>query len=679
MSIKLGNAEINAISIIEPYSAADLGGTDYSEAGLEPDWVRPSEWMDMPVINSGDNQIAMLMMVESGTVNRYASMQMISHSNNSGIHTTIDWGDGTSSLAYTTSNNSTIYPDHYYNFEDLPEDTEIPFNGTVARQALIQMSSPSGFAYLNVSTMNGQLDPNKNTLYSNSQSTNIVDIHVNAPDMTQFVAGSNSRHLERLHINCDTIINSPFNGLKNLRVAYIPSGATTGRTSLSQMFYSCEKLKRAPMLDTSSATSLNDLFHNCFSLTYVPEYDTSNVTNFYTVFWQCRSLDYIPFSDFSNATSLSHAFGGMQNLKAFPNGISWPTGLYDSTNLFKGNEDMVYIPDDINLSGASTLANMFNGCTSLRRVPDIYAPNATSMSNCFGNCHSLKKINIKDISSVTNMHYAMSPCSELREVAVENVPTGVTTFFALYLSNSKLIKSTDFYTGNATDVRYMYGGCKELERAQTIDMSNASDIRQIFQHCRKIKEVNFININNKIGDALSAFEGCVSLESIPSGLFQDYNSCPSYTYDMFSNTNITRVQNINLSGCIQSNNRSPFYINNVHELDNIILGSGAYLYGLIYNNEFISRIPAWDAYGVKNLDNGFRECINLSWSDLKNMECSTSYYNCLLGSGALENIFNNLASGVVGQSIDIRDNYGVSELHPDTIAIATSKGWTVTT
>ena len=99
----------------------------------------------------------------------------------------------------------------------------------------------------------------------------------------------------------------------------------------------------------------------------------------------------------------------------------------------------------------------------------------------------------------------------------------------------------------------------------------------------------------------------------------------------------------------------------------------------MYGNKYISTIPDWDVSGVRNLDLAFYSCSSLEWSDLKNTECSISYYDCLLGSGALENIFNNLASGVTSKTVNVAHNYGASQLHADTIAIATNKGWTVTT
>ena len=75
----------------------------------------------------------------------------------------------------------------------------------------------------------------------------------------------------------------------------------------------------------------------------------------------------------------------------------------------------------------------------------------------------------------------------------------------------------------------------------------------------------------------------------------------------------------------------------------------------------------------------FYQCRSLQWCGLTNIPTSISFYDNFLGSGALTHIFNNLVSGVTGQTIDIRNNYGTAELHSDTIAIAENKGWTVTT
>ena len=689
MSIKLGNAEVNAISIIEPYSIGDLGGTDYSVGNLEPDWVRPSEWMDMPVINSGDNKVAMLIAVESGVLNKDIGFFLRGAQSNSpsyATHSIIDWGDGSSDLVYFEGQPVDYYY-HSYNFDDLPENTEFLFDGKLARQVIIQIdSSASGLDYLNLTRSNGAYYNGRDVHSSNGQSSNILDLYIDAPDLKViYNGGSQQKHLERMHVNCDSISNiTLFKNLPSLKVAHISSGATAGLSSLQEFFFGCSKLQQAPFIDTSSATKLRGVFQGCHSIKTIPNLDTSSCTDFSTMFWECRSLEYIPDFDYSKATTLSHTFGNMHNLKAVPHGLRWPTGTYDFYNGFYNNKEMVYVASDMNTSGITSLSQSFRECTSLKKIPEIYCPNATTMFYAFYNCDSLKKIHLKDISSVTDMTYSMSNCDELREVTGENLPTGVTTFFTTFYQSSKLLKAPEFYTGNATNLNHMYGNCDELEYAQTIDASNATSIYAIFQGCRKIKDARFINVNTKITDARYAFDACESLKSIPSGLFVDYNSCPSRADLMFNRcSSLREVNNIVLSGCIQSNNISPFRNSpeglDIRKFGNIEFGSGVYLDWLIHNNDKVTSVPDWDFSGVESLHGAFWDCNGLAWSDVKNTKTTIHYYNCLLGSGAIENIFNNLASGVVGQSIDIRDNYGVSELHPDTIAIATSKGWTVTT
>ena len=677
MGMKLGNAEINAVSVIEPYDDSHLGDI-YANSSLEPEWVRPSEWLDLPVINSGESKIAMLMLVESGAVNKNIGMQLRNYAPNY-LHTTIDWGDGSSSLAYSQTSNAEVYH-HDYNYSDLPESSEIDLYGTTFRQTLIQMDAASGLEYFNISQMNGSANPNRDSFNSNAQSNLILDVHISLSSLGTFVnGGSSSRDLERVRVDCGNITTaSVFSYLPSLRVAHISSGAFSGNTNLSNIFVNCPKLQSAPILETSSATNMQGIFGYCYSLKSIPTYDTSNVTNFYTAFYQCKSLKEFPAWDFSKANNLSHAFNSLEALKSIPHGISWPTGLYNSTNLFSSCSELVYAAQDINLSGASTLSSMFSNCKNLKKVPKIFAPNATHMRNCF-NVTSLEKVHVEDISSVTDMHYAFAQNPDLKEVICENIPTGVTSFFACFHQDYKLKKAPNFDTSNATDIRHMFDGA-DIRHAVTIDMSNATNLLHIFNSNKQIKDVKFLNIDNKITDASTAFANCYSLTSIPSGLFQDYNSSPSKVNGIFSNCNIREAKDVDLSGCTNTSNHSPFY-NNVgfRTFENIKFGPEIYLYGFMYGNKYISRIPDWDVSGVKNLDHAFRHCHSLEWSDLKNTECSISYYDCLLGSGALENIFINLASGVTAKTLDITQNYGTSQLHPDTIAIATNKGWVVTT
>jgi hypothetical protein len=82
----------------------------------------------------------------------------------------------------------------------------------------------------------------------------------------------------------------------------------------------------------------------------------------------------------------------------------------------------------------------------------------------------------------------------------------------------------------------------------------------------------------------------------------------------------------------------------------------------------------------ESLDNTnmFNYARGLTNARLSGVKASIGFYDCNLGSGNITNIFNDLET-VSSATIDIRENYGTSWLHSDTIAIATNKGWTVTT
>ena len=686
MTIKLGSStEINTVSIIEPYSAADLGATDFDEQYPFDTWVRPDEWLDMPVFNPTDSKAAILVAVESGSAPEKVSIYTRGDSaNNYKTYSTIDWGDGSSEI-YSGNGSPSFWLTHEFNFADLPANSEFMFNGRVARQAMIMIDgSVSGIDYVNLTRLNGYNDSDHVTTSRYNKYSKALEVSINAPELKLCYNSSSNRNLEKISIYCDNYYDgaqSPFKDSIGLKVAVMNSGATSSNTNLDNFFFGCLDLQQAPFLDTSSATTMRGLFQNCNKIRSVPTYDSSNVTDFYTCFWECRSLERFPEWDYSKATSLSHTFGNMHNLKAVPHGVSWPTGLYDLYNGFYRNRDMIYLPSDMNLSGVTSLQNTFQDCLKLEKIPVLYAPNATTMRNSFYGCDSLKKVEIKDLTSVTDMNSSFRNCDELREVTGENLPTGVTDFFTTFYESKKLLRVSEFNTANAVAVNHMFGYCNELEEAQTIDLSSFDgSILNIFTDCYKIKSAKFININSKITNAQGAFRNCYSLKAIPSGMFVDYNSCPSITQDMFKNCNFSNISGINLSGKTGSD-RSPFYTAkaNIKTFGDIILGTGVYLDHFLLGQEHITHIPDWDASGVVNLMYGFQGCKSLVWSDIKNLAVSTSYYACSLGSGAIENIFNNLVSGVVGQTIDIRNNYGAYQLSSSTLSIATNKGWTVTT
>ena len=94
MSIKLGGTEINAIAVSTPYG---------DDIRVIPDeapstWTRPSYWLDMPTIASGEHKCAFLMAVSSGH-SLDNTVQITSYGikigSNYNTDFTLNWGDGT--------------------------------------------------------------------------------------------------------------------------------------------------------------------------------------------------------------------------------------------------------------------------------------------------------------------------------------------------------------------------------------------------------------------------------------------------------------------------------------------------------------------------------------------------------------------------------------------------------
>ena len=166
------------------------------------------------------------------------------------------------------------------------------------------------------------------------------------------------------------------------------------------------------------------------------------------------------------------------------------------------------------------------------------------------------------------------------------------------------------------------------------------------------------------------------LEEFPSGMFVDYNSCPSNIHEFYGN--FKEIPDIVLSGITTNAGNSNVSIGgaNLEKVNNIEFGPYA---KNLFSGKGIVEFPEIDMSPIQDANGMFSSCRNLSRVRGTGLAVSTTFYQCYLGSGAITEIFENLASGVSGQTIDLQRNYGAYILHPDTIAIATSKGWTVTT
>lgn len=691
-NLKVGNSNVGKVSVIQPSDiSAATENDDYKP------WVRPSEWLDMPPISESDSRSDVLLFVESGTsigVSFYIRGTYYYY-NSHPAHSSIDWGDGTSEVVSSTAIHTQAK--HDYDYENLSADTEFIYEGRTCRQALIQMVHHSGLYYIDMKS-NGwkSTDYTGRNNYGNrlDGGGNILEVQLasqnlnNVQHMFYYYNSGKPKHLHKCTIlspNSVTGASSLFQEANNLREVVFSSGLFSGTTHFSSMFRDCWELQSAPYIDTSSATSLSSMFINNYKLREVPSYDTSNVTSFQSTFQGCHSLRNIPdHLDYSNATNIVNLFYGCRELQSIPSGVDFSSAT-SAAGMFTDCINLKYVPNNFfdNLPNVSNFDNTFNSCRDLEYLPKVNVPNATSLNATFAGCLSLKNVKFGKFNNPVSFTSLFSSSYRLSRVDFEDPentkPTNVQQMF-YYCYNLK--DAPYINTSGATTHNQMFRNCLRLEYAPAYDLSSSTSTYYMYQGCVKLKKcdgVTFKNPTNRITSAGGMFWDCRSLSDFPSGMFQDYDSTPDEANDIFRNCLILEsVPDINISGLTTA--VRPFYdCKKLKSFGNITVSPQTDLRYLFQRCYLVNYIPPINMSGISSLSNWLDNCTYVRWSDAYNVETSHAYYYQNLGSGALTHIIGNLSSGVVGQTFDIRNNYGTAELHPDTIAIATSKGWTVTT
>ena len=697
MTFKVGNTEINAVSLIEPYGD-DLPTVDFE---LEGPWVRPSAWLDMPTFASGEDKAAILAFFPSGSTDISAQIYTRGfYASGYKTYTTIDWGDGTTSVASGSStdwrNVNYIAPQvHIYNYDDLPPESEFMRGGLLHRQALIVLDgSVSGIEYIGLNEFNN----GQRVGYANNyQTMPVLDIHVECPNIKYLYIYGNQfnypRNVERLVINATGEFLSPDSlcyDMQRLRVFEMPYADTSSVTSFANMFAGCRSLQSVPYFDTSSATRVEGMFSYTYSLTGIPNYNFSNVDRVDN-FLNSSNLDYIPDFDYSNVTNFAGAFAGMFNLKTFPSGVVDFSKATMINSILSSCRSLEYIPNDFfqNMTGVTSADSAFYLCDNLKSMPRIDLPSCTNMRRFAQNCHQLRKIHLGDLRSMPNGPYnnnanfreSFNACYNLESVKVDYPDeTWASGMYNMFGACINLREAPNINLSKAYWVGAFLSSCHSLVEAPVYDLSNAIDYQSFYSSCAKLRRVGGFRFGNrKANTGRQCFYRCYRLEEFPSGLFQDYYSTPVDLYQAFRETNISKMPSITTSGITNSQGSAFAVMYGLQDIENVTFASGDVLPGLFANNTLLQMAGSWDVSGVQDLTSAFNTCRSLYWSDLRNTSCNIGYYDCFLSSGALEHIFNNLVSGVVGKTIDIRLNYGTAQLSASTLAIATDKGWTVTT
>jgi hypothetical protein len=89
----------------------------------------------------------------------------------------------------------------------------------------------------------------------------------------------------------------------------------------------------------------------------------------------------------------------------------------------------------------------------------------------------------------------------------------------------------------------------------------------------------------------------------------------------------------------------------------------------------LQTVPLFNLAACTTTTSMFSSCYSLVKATCTGTKVSIDYTNCKLSATQLNDIYTNLASGVVSQTITVTGNWGSAT---STTSIATAKGWTVT-
>ena len=420
-------------------------------------------------------------------------------------------------------------------------------------------------------------------------------------------------------------------------------GSCSPSEGYKSMFQGCYFLKSIPNLNTSNATSLSNLFRECYSLVTIPLIDTSNGTNFSYMFSDCHSLTTIPELNTSKGTGFDNMFQSCYSLKYIPE-LNTSKGT-NFSSMFQSCYSLKSIPL-IDTSKGTGFSSMFQSCYLLVAIPLIDTSNGTNFSSMFQNCYSLVTIPLIDTSNGTNFSSMFSYCDSLVAIPLIDTSNG-TNFSSMFSYCDSLVTIPLIDTSNGTNFSNMFTYCNSLVTIPLIDTSNGTNFEKMFNYCRSLKFIPELNtskgtsFNNYIeylwGSPIKEVKVNVSNSTRAITLFSSYcNNIKSVI--------ITIGNNFNYSLSLRN-----------------LYGSYLKIIGNIQNSlSFVQTyLSVFEIDGTINY--------NLDFSNAKG-----------LTKQSLLNIINALVPQEEGVTKTLNlGSTNIAKLSEEEIAIATSKGWTI--
>jgi surface protein len=468
------------------------------------------------------------------------------------------------------------------------------------------------------------------------------------------------------------------------------------------------KLLTVDKLNTSKVTSMHQMFRSCGNLTRINcRLDTSSVKDEISqIFLGCSNLEYVDATNLvgSNIKYASALFANCTLLKQIDGLNTWDTSEVTNINeMFKACKSLT----NLNVPNLCTnkityIALMFYQCEKLETITGLETwdtSNVTKMgeygwqaSGIFQQCHSLKALDLSnwDLSKCKVMDKAFCDCIALETLKV------------------------DFTGSKPTSITYLFSGCEKLPEIQglnTLDISEVTDMSTLFTNCKNLTSdvlaciANWRKLPSKLN---SLFMGCESLTSVNFisnwdvsdvvYMNQVFYHCKKLTQIDLSNWNVSKVLELKnmFDGCSNLTElKINFTVNNTNlmgfingcssltDLSNMVLSGTTsninhFAYGVPATTLDLSGLDMSEATNAIDIYTFVNSKI-VEFYPPTNINVNIDIrYAITLSVDSVVRIFNNLMTTTETKTITLHNGM-LNSLTEDQIAIATNKGWTVTT
>ena len=447
----LNSKELTYELIDDPYRLDD-------DSYVQEDWIRPSDWIDIPTPNIGDEVINILFAVFQEGPN-FLTLKA------SGTFS-IDWGDGT-----TQSVSSGSYARKEFNWNGLSASTTTSEN---FRQAFVKITP------LFPGTLTSVDFQNYHSYNSKYTEVNIMEIKMSAPKLTSIT------------INNDVSNVNQFYKLRSFEFV-----GTHSVVDMSNLFSGCVGLKRVK-IDLGGVNNTSYMFSSCHDLTDFSITNTKSVVNMSYMFQYCYLLNCAHYTkdfviDASSCTNTSY--------------------------MFRNCHILIETPTILNSSKVVNMSYMFNECNNLKRVLAFSASSVTDMSYMFQNCHVLRNLPLLDTPNLQNMEGMFMNCYLLNCIPKFDTKN-VTTMYRTFMSCGSLVSDIgdDFERGfpplntsKVQDMRETFRGCG-VKRLPPINTANVNNMEAMFRDSN-LEEIPLLN-TSKVWNMSAMFSGCTYLKEV---------------------------------------------------------------------------------------------------------------------------------------------------------------------